>query len=52
MYDQKEPVIMFDHSPFAKTVPNFYQTDLITANSTTMGEASLFLNKFRNFSSN
>jgi hypothetical protein len=45
-------VFVFDHSPIAKTISNFYVTDLITANSTTMGEASLFLNKPRNFSSN
>ena len=51
-YDQREPVITYEHSPFAKTISNFYVTDLITANSVTMGEASLFLNKPRNFSTN
>jgi hypothetical protein len=30
-------------------VNNFYSTDLISANSPTMGEASLFLNKATNF---
>jgi hypothetical protein len=34
---------------FIPTVVNFYVTDMISQNSTTMGECSLFLNENTNF---
>lgn len=50
-YNYNEPVIFLIPAPFSKSISDFYSTDLLTANSVTMGESSLFLNKRRNFSS-
>jgi len=38
-------------TPFNKTINDFYNNDLFSANSLTMASSSLFLNKRRNFSS-
>ena len=50
-YNYSEPTIFIGQAPFSKSISDFYCTDLLTANSITMGESSLFLNKRRNFSS-
>lgn len=50
-YNYSEPTIFITQVPFSKSISDFYSTDLLTANSITMGESSLFLNKRRNFSS-
>jgi len=49
-FNISEGGFIIDNAPFAKTLSNFYQNDLLSANSLTMGEASLFLRKGRNFS--
>jgi hypothetical protein len=49
-FNISEGGFIIDNAPFAKTISNFYQNDLLSANSLTMGEASLFLRKGRNFS--
>ncbi len=49
LYDNKEFAIFVRKGLLARTVNNFYSTDLISANSPTMGESTLFLNKARNF---
>ena len=50
-YDYSEPTVYLLYAPFSKTILDFYSNDLLTSNSLTMGEASLFLNQRRNFSS-
>jgi hypothetical protein len=50
-YNYTEPSIFLIQAPFNKSLSDFYSTDLLTSNSVTMGESSLFLNKRRNFSS-
>jgi NADH dehydrogenase/NADH:ubiquinone oxidoreductase subunit G len=50
-YNYAEPSIFLIMTPFSKSISDFYSTDLLSANSVTMGESSLFLNKRRNFSS-
>jgi NADH-quinone oxidoreductase chain G len=45
----KEPEEKGINSFFKPTVINFYMTDIISNNSSTMGECSLFLNKEYNF---
>lgn len=48
-YDYKEFAIFLKKGVFTKTINNFYNTDLISSNSTTMAESALFLNKRSNF---
>jgi hypothetical protein len=50
-YNYNEPAIFLIPAPFSKSISDFYSNDLLTANSVTMAESSLFLNKRRNFSS-
>lgn len=50
-YDIKESNMVVKNVPFVRAIDNFYNTDLLSSNSITMVEASLFLNKQRNFSS-
>jgi hypothetical protein len=48
-YENKEFAIFLRKGLLARTVNNFYSTDLISANSPTMGESTLFLNRPTNF---
>ena len=48
-FDYKEPYFLITYTPFNKPISNFYTTDQLSVNSITMAEASLFLNKNRNF---
>lgn len=49
VYNFKESGNVLRKGLFPRTIKNFYATDLISLNSPTMGESSLFLNKNRNF---
>jgi hypothetical protein len=51
-FDFKESGFLTNSYPFAKTVRNFYHTDLLSLNSLTLSESSIFLNKSKNFYSN
>lgn len=51
-YNYREELESTEDMPFAPHITNFYMTDVISKNSVTMGECSLFLNKNTNFSLN
>ena len=50
-YNYSEPAVYLINVPFSKTIADFYSNDLLSENSLTMKESSLFLNQRRNFSS-
>lgn len=44
-----EPGIFVKEALFTKNIKNFYTSDLLSANSPTMGESALFINNNRNY---